>query len=97
MVKIVELDEISRKQQVGEGHFPSLEETPKAAISLTIPMLLLAPSLLVIVPEKRKAAAVKRALEGDISENCPASILRKTSKAYLFLDQNAASELDLPS
>jgi len=94
MVKIVELDEVSRRQQVGEGHFPSLEETPKAAISLTIPMLLLAPSLLVIVPEKRKAAAVKRALEGDISEDCPASILRKTSKATLFLDQDSASELN---
>ena len=87
MVKVVELDEVSRKQQVGEGHFPSLEETPKSAISLTIPMLLLAPSLLVIVPEKRKAAAVKRALEGDITEDCPASILRKTSKATLFLDK----------
>lgn len=95
MVKIVELDEISRKQQVGEGHFPSLEEAPRHAISLTIPMLLLAPSLLVIVPETRKAVAVKRALEGDISEDCPASILRKTSKATLFLDQDSASELTL--
>lgn len=93
MVKIVDLDEVSRKQQVGEGHFASLEETPKSAISLTIPMLLQAPSLIVIVPEKRKAEAVKRALEGDISENCPASILRTAPKATLFLDRASASTL----
>lgn len=92
-VKVVALAEASRRQQVGEGHFSSLDQVPTHAITLTIPALLAASQLLCIVPEKRKAPAVRRALLEPITPDCPASILRRTSHTRLFLDRDSASEL----
>jgi len=91
-VKVVKLDERSRQQQVGEGHFASLDEVPTHAVTLTIPALLSAKRILCIVPEARKAEAVHRALRGPIGEDCPASILRRTSHAHLFLDRDSAAK-----
>ncbi len=93
LVKVVDLDEVSRRQQVGEGHFPSLDAVPRQAITLTIPALLAAKRLLCIVPELRKAAPVKAALTGPISTACPASILRTAAHARLYLDRQSASLL----
>ncbi len=92
-VKVVRLAEASRKQQVGEGHFPTLADVPTHAITLTIPALLAAKRMLCIVPEKRKAVAVKAALTGPITEDCPGSILRTVSHATLYLDPDSASLL----
>lgn len=92
-VKVVKLDEVSRQQQVGEGHFASLEDVPTHAITLTIPALLAANRILAIVPETRKIDAVYRTLYGPISEECPSSILRKTPHAHLFLDANSAKRI----
>jgi glucosamine-6-phosphate deaminase len=92
-VKVVKLAEASRRQQVGEGHFVSIEECPTHAITLTIPALLAAKRVLAIVPETRKAEAVYRALRGPLSEDCPASILRWTSHAHLFLDAESAAQV----
>ena len=92
-VKAVALDEKSRQQQVKEGHFPSLDETPTHAITLTIPALLAPKKLLVIVPEDRKAEAVKKALYEPVHEAVPATILRRQPHAVLFLDRDAASQL----
>jgi glucosamine-6-phosphate deaminase len=89
-VKVVRLDETSRRQQVGEGHFRALSEVPTHAITLTIPALLAAKRVLCIVPEARKAEAVYRALRMPIEEDCPGSILRKTPHAHLFLDRDSA-------
>ena len=89
-VKVVRLDETSRRQQVGEGHFRSFDEVPTHAITLTIPALLAAKRVLCIVPEARKAEAVYRALKMPIEEDCPGSILRKTPHAHLFLDRDSA-------
>lgn len=89
-VKVVRLDEASRRQQVGEGHFKSLSEVPTHAITLTIPALLAAKRVLCIVPEARKAEAVYRALRMPIREDCPGSILRQVSRARLFLDRDSA-------
>jgi glucosamine-6-phosphate deaminase len=94
-VKVVELDERSRGQQVGEGHFRSLEEVPTHAITLTIPALLSAKRVLAIVPEARKADAVAQSLLGPITEDCPGSILRRTPHAHLFLDSKSAADLKL--
>lgn len=91
-VKTVRLAEASRRQQVGEGHFKSLAECPTHAITLTIPALLAARRVLAIVPEARKAAAVKRALCGPITEDCPGSILRKAAHAHLLLDRESAGD-----
>ena len=92
-VKPVQLDERSRQQQVGEGHFSSLDEAPTHAITLTIPALLSARRILCIVPEARKAEAVKRCLLGPITEACPGSVLRQTPHAHLFLDRDSAALL----
>ena len=92
-VKVVKLAEASRRQQVGEGHFHSLDEVPTHAMTLTIPALLAAKRVLSIVPEARKAEAVYRALHGPISEDCPGSILRQAPHAHLFLDQDSAARI----
>jgi glucosamine-6-phosphate deaminase len=92
-VKVVPLDEASRRQQVGEGHFTSLATVPTHALTLTVPALRAAKKMLCIVPEKRKASAVRNTLLGPISTACPASILRQTPHCHLFLDRDAASEI----
>ena len=93
-VKIVKLDDACRQQQVGEGHFPSLDAVPQYAMTLTIPALMRADKILCIVPEKRKAAAVKATLHGPIIKDCPASILRRQKQATLFLDSESSSLVD---
>jgi glucosamine-6-phosphate deaminase len=95
IIHVVDLDEACRKQQVGEGHFASLAETPRQALSLTVPALLRPPVVLVLTPEARKADAVKAALEGPITPMCPASILQAQPQAHLYLDQDSASLLEL--
>jgi glucosamine-6-phosphate deaminase len=93
-VKVVALDEASRRQQVGEGHFATLDDVPTHAITVTIPALLRAGRVLAIVPEARKAGPVRVALTGPITTQCPASILRRCSNATLFLDNESASLLE---
>jgi glucosamine-6-phosphate deaminase len=90
-VKPVELDQVSRKQQWGEGHFDSLEEVPTHAITLTIPALLAAKQVLCIVPESRKAAAVKACLREPIDASRPGSVLRRVPHAKLYLDPDSAA------
>jgi glucosamine-6-phosphate deaminase len=93
-VKIVALEETSRRQQVGEGHFPSIADVPAHAITVTIPALLAARSVLVIVPEARKAQPVHDALYGPVTTACPASILRRQANAVLYLDRDSASRVE---
>jgi len=92
-VKRVRLAEASRRQQVGEGHFASLAEVPTHAITLTIPALLAARRILAIVPEARKAEAVRACLTEPVSEDRPGSILRQVAHARLYLDQDSAALL----
>jgi glucosamine-6-phosphate deaminase len=94
-IQIVRLADSARQQQVGEGHFATLEDVPRWAITLTIPALLRPSYILAVVPEGRKGPAVKAALEGKVSSGCPASILRSQPHATLYLDQESASHLDL--
>jgi glucosamine-6-phosphate deaminase len=89
-VKVVELDPVSRQQQIRDGCFANLEEVPKKAITLTIPAILSARFIYCIVPASSKAEAVKRTLEGPISPSCPASVLRTHPEAVLFLDTSSA-------
>jgi glucosamine-6-phosphate deaminase len=92
-VKQVRLDEVSRAQQHGEGHFDSLDEVPTHAITLTIPALLASKRVLSIVPESRKAEAVRACLREPISEDRPGSVLRRTPHATLYLDPDSAALL----
>jgi glucosamine-6-phosphate deaminase len=90
---IVNLDEACRRQQVGEGWFAEIAQVPQRAISMSPQQILKAAELLVVVPDKRKAAAVKACLEGEIGPMAPASILRRHSHAVVYLDGDSASLL----
>jgi glucosamine-6-phosphate deaminase len=92
-VKVVQLEETSRRQQWKEGHFDTLEEVPTQAISLTIPALLQSARILCIVPEARKAESVRACLCEPISEDRPGSILRVIKNAVLYLDQESAAKV----
>jgi len=92
-VKLVKLDEASRRQQVGEGHFPNLAAVPQFAYTLTLPALCSARKMICIVPERRKAEAVRDALRGPVTTACPASFLRRHPQCILFLDSDSAALL----
>ena len=90
---IVNLDEPCRRQQVGEGWFTDISQVPVRAISMSPRQILKAKELLVVVPDQRKASAVKACLEGEISPMAPASILRRHPEATVYLDTDSASLL----
>jgi len=92
-IKIVTLDEACRIQQVHDGAFATLDDVPKQAFSLTVPTLMAAHQLFVMVPGPAKAAAVKASVEGSLTNQCPASILRQHPRAELFLDRDSAAQL----
>lgn len=93
LVKVVELDERCRLQQVHDGCFPDIESVPKRAITMTIPALMSGKFLHCVVPGRMKAEAVKSTLHGPITPDCPASILRRHDHAILYLDVDSASLL----
>ncbi|HMF75782.1 MAG TPA: glucosamine-6-phosphate deaminase [Bryobacteraceae bacterium] len=90
---VVELDQACRQQQVGEGWFATLEEVPRQAISISIHQLLKTREILCVVPDERKASAVRACLVGPISPEAPASILRVHPNTTIFLDTASASLL----
>ena len=90
---VVDLDEDCRRQQLGEGWFPSLADVPRRAISMSIRQILKSREILCIVPDARKARAVKDCLEGEVSPRHPASILRRHPRTTVFLDAPAAALL----
>ena len=90
---IVELDEACVRQQVGEGWFANISEVPRQAISMSVRQLLKAREIICVVPDERKAPAVKLCFEGEISPMAPASILRTHPAATIYLDRESASLL----
>jgi glucosamine-6-phosphate deaminase len=90
-VRVVELDDICRMQQVHDGCFAEFDDVPARALSLTIPFFLRTPHAVVTVPGAAKRRAVQAALEGPVEEACPASILRRHPDAALFLDKESAA------
>ncbi len=90
---VVRLDEPCRRQQLGEGWFKSFDEVPAEAITMTVPQILKSRRLICSVPDQRKARAVKAALEGPLTPNVPASILRNHPNAGIFLEPESASLL----
>lgn len=91
--KIVELDEACRRQQMGEGWFPSVSDVPTRAVSMTPRQIMKSCQIISVVPDRRKAEAVKNTLQGKISPNVPASLLRRHPDVTLYLDQESASML----
>jgi glucosamine-6-phosphate deaminase len=90
---IVELDEACRRQQVNEGWFAGMGDVPKTAISMSIRQILRAKEIIAVVPDARKAQAVKDCFEGEVSPMTPASILREHANATVYLDKESASLL----
>ena len=90
---IVELDERCRLQQVGEGWFKDLSEVPQRAISMSVRQILKTTEIVCIVPDARKAQAVKSCFEGEVSPLAPASILRTHSNTTVFLDKLSSALL----
>ncbi len=89
-VKVVTLDDVCRMQQVNDGCFEKIDHVPKYALTLTIPALVSAKYNFCVVPAKTKANAVKNTVFGEISEKCPASILRNKDNAILYCDSDSA-------
>jgi len=90
---IVDLDEACRRQQVGESWFADLSEVPRRAITMSVRQILKAKEIVAVVPDARKAQAVKSCFEGDISPLAPASILRTHPNTTVFLDKYSAALL----
>ncbi len=92
-IKIVELDDVCRQQQVNDGCFATLDDVPKQAMSLTMSFIMSVPHAVCVVPTIRKANAVYNALNGPVTTACPASILRNHNDAILYLDKESASKI----
>ncbi|MEI6338537.1 MAG: glucosamine-6-phosphate deaminase [Verrucomicrobiota bacterium] len=90
---VVNLDESCRRQQLGEGWFPTLEDVPRQAISMSIRQILKSRTIIITAPDERKAAAVRDSVEGLVSNEIPSSILQLHCDTHLFLDTTAASLL----
>ena len=90
---VVSLDEACRRQQLGEGWFPRLEDVPERAISMSVRRILASRAIICTVPDERKAVAVRAAVQGPVTEQVPASALQTHADCHLFLDAAAASLL----
>jgi|SRR5215469_7180340 len=90
---VVNLDEACRKQQLGEGWFPTLADVPQTAISMTIKQIMRSKRILCVAPDARKAKAVKACFEGEVSPDAPASILQRHPNATIYLDNESAALL----
>jgi len=89
----VTLNDACRLQQMGEGWFPTINDIPERAISMSVKQIMKAKSIICSVPDLRKAMAVKKTVEGSISPAIPASIMRQHPATWLYLDKDSASLL----
>jgi glucosamine-6-phosphate deaminase len=87
---VVELDDACRRQQLGEGWFPTFDDVPKQAISMSVRQIMKSRAIICTVPDERKAEAVRNSVEGKVSPKVPASILQRHGQCTLYLDQPAA-------
>jgi len=88
---VVELNEDCRRQQMGEGWFPTFNEVPERAISMSIRQIMKSKYIICCVPDLRKAQAVRETVEGGISPVIPASIMKQHEAVWLYLDHDSAS------
>ena len=90
---VVILNEVCRRQQMGEGWFSNIGDVPEKAISMSIKQIIKSKAIICSVPDLRKAETVKKTVEGSISPAIPASIMWRHEAAWLFLDKDSASML----
>jgi glucosamine-6-phosphate deaminase len=93
IVKVVDLDQDCRTQQVNDGCFATIDVVPTHALTITMPALFKSTFAYAIVPGKFKANAIYHTINSDISELYPSTILRKHGHAVLFIDEDSASKL----
>ena len=93
IVKVVDLDQDCRSQQVNDGCFATIDDVPTHALTITMPALFKSTFAYAIVPGKFKANAIFHTLNSDISELYPSTILRRHDHAVLFIDEDSASKL----
>lgn len=91
---VVNLDEACRRQQVGEGWFATIDDVPRQAISMSIKQIMKAREIVCVVPDARKAEAVRNCFEREIGPDYPASILRRHEQTVVYLDEASASLLE---
>lgn len=91
---IVDLDEACRRQQLGEGWFADLADVPRRAMSMSVRQIMKAKEIIAVVPDARKAKAVKASCESEISPLTPASILRQHPNVTLYLDRESSALLN---
>lgn len=91
---VVNLDEACRRQQVGEGWFATIDDVPRQAISMSIKQIMKAREIVCVVPDARKAEAVRNCFEREIGPDYPASILRRHEQTVVYLDETSASLLE---
>jgi glucosamine-6-phosphate deaminase len=90
---VVQLDDACRRQQLGEGWFPTFDDVPKQAISMSVRQIMKSRTIVCTVPDQRKAEAVRNSVEGQVTPQVPASILQRHERCRLYLDKPAASLL----
>jgi len=90
---VVDLDEDCRRQQLGEGWFPTLEDVPRQALSMTIHQIMQSDQILCIAPDARKAKAIQACFGGEVSPLAPASILQRHPDATIYLDKESSALL----
>ena len=90
--RVVALSIESRRQQVSDGCFETLDAVPTRAITLTVPRLLAADEVFAMVPGRDKRDAVARALRDPVSGDHPATALRAHSRCTLYLDAGSAPD-----
>ena len=90
---VVNLDQACRQQQFGEGWFPTFDDVPKQAVSMSIRQIMKSARIILSVPDRRKAVAVKGTVEGPVTPTCPASIVQRHADCTLYIDDAAAAEL----
>jgi glucosamine-6-phosphate deaminase len=91
---VVKLDDACRRQQVGEGWFASIADVPHSAFSMSVRQILKSAEIICVVPDARKAAPVKAALEGPITPEVPASVLREHARVTMYLDEASSALLE---
>ena len=92
-IKVVELDDVCRQQQVNDGCFDTFDDVPNQAMTLSMSYIMSVPEAICVVPTDRKANAVYNALYGPVATACPSSILRRHKNAALYLDRDSASKI----
>src|SRR3954452_1507588 len=90
---VVQLDDAYRRQQLGEGWFPTFDDVPKQAISMSVRQIMKSRAIICTVPDERKAKAVRDSVEGQVTPHVPASILHRHGRCTLYLDAPAAGLL----